>query len=118
MIKGVETGASPVITRRWKYAAPPWRLFDALVDEHDRWLSGPRHVVVAAAARPDRVLFRPWIDDGVDQIEIGITPNAGGSQLTVTALCSASSLTDERRHELRHRLGTIFGAALREWVDW
>jgi hypothetical protein len=40
-----------------------------------------------------------------------------GSAITVLADGDVPQLADETRRWVRHRMGRIFGAALREWVD-
>lgn len=110
-----------VVGRRWKYAPPPWRMFEALTDELDHWLSlltGETKPEVARAVRPSLVVLRPWVDKLINSVEVEITGDGGpGSALLLLATASASTLSDEERRWTRYRLGTIFGSALRDWVD-
>jgi hypothetical protein len=107
------------ITRRWSYAPPAWRMFDALVDEREMWLIGDADSQmpgVIEAHRPDRVILAPWLDKDVDELVVTIEPSGAGSTLTVTA--RAGSALDAATHAtIRHNLGVHFGAALRHWVD-
>lgn len=96
-------------------------MFEALVDETDRWidlLTGEEAPRVAAKRRPDAVLFQPWVDQIVSGVEVLIgLDEVSGSALTVLAYSDRPELLPEERRRVRYRLGTLFGAALREWVD-
>jgi hypothetical protein len=110
-----------VIRRRWTYAPPPWVIYEAVVDEPEQWLSlltAEAKPQVAASRRPDAVLLRPWVDAAVHAVELVIERDRSrGSQVTVLAYSDVPSLDDETRRSVNYRLGTIFGAALRAWVD-
>jgi hypothetical protein len=109
-----------VVGRRWKYAPPPWVMYEAIVDDTEQWLSlltGEARPSVAASRRPDAVLLRPWVDPAVRAVELRIEPDGYGSAITVLAYGDVPQLPDETRRRVRYRLGSIFGAALREWVD-
>jgi len=109
-----------VVGRRWKYAPPPLVMYEAVVDETEQWLSlltGEIPPTVAASRRPDAVLLKPWVDPSVTAVELRIEQDGYGSAITVLAYGDVPQLPDEGRRRVRHRLGTIFGAALREWVD-
>jgi hypothetical protein len=111
-----------IIGRRWKYAPPPWRMYEALTDELDRWLpfaaGETRPKVDQASCRPSSVVFRPWIDKTIRQVEVEITSDgSSGSSMRVLATAKTHLLSDEERRRVRYRLGTIFGLALRKWVD-
>jgi hypothetical protein len=109
-----------VVGRRWKYAPPPWVMFEAVVDDLGRWLSlltGELTPQLAAFRRPDAILLRPWVDSAVTAVELLIEPAGYGSAMTVLAYGEVAQLADETRRWVRYRLGTIFGEALRVWVD-
>jgi hypothetical protein len=109
-----------VVGRRWKYAPPPWAIYEAVVDDTDQWLSpltGEIPPRVTASRRPDAVLLKPWVDSAVSAVELRIERDGYGSAITVLAYGDVPQLPDETRRWVRYRLGTIFGAALREWVD-
>lgn len=109
-----------VVGRKWKYAPPPWLMYEAVVDDMEQWLSlltgeiAPR---VAASRRSDAVLLKPWVDSAVRAVELWIEQDGYGSAITVLAYGDVPQLPDETRRWVRYRLGTIFGGALREWVD-
>jgi len=90
-------------------------------DEMDRWLellTGETKPQVAKAIRPRLVIFRPWVDQLIDFVEVHITDDGGsGSAMRILATANAPTLSDEERRWTRYRLGTIFGSAVREWVD-
>jgi hypothetical protein len=109
-----------VVGRRWKYAPPPWVMYEAVVNDLERWLSplrGDLPPKVAASRRPDAVLLRPWVDSAVAAVELLIEQDGYGSKVTVLAYGDIPQLPDETRRWVRYRLGTIFGEALRVWVD-
>jgi hypothetical protein len=109
-----------VVARRWKYAPPPWVLHDAVVNDSAKWLpllTGEMSPAIASSNRPDTVLLKPWVRADVIAVELRIEPDGPGSVMTVLAYAESPELPDEARRHVRHRLGTIFGAALREWVD-
>jgi hypothetical protein len=113
-----------VVTRRWTYAPPPRVMFEALVDDHGRWLpwafdpEDEAPGVAVAVSRPEVVVFRPWVDPVVSAVEVRIEPDGGpGSALTILAYADRPELSEEETRRVRHRLGTAFGSALREWVD-
>jgi hypothetical protein len=109
-----------VVGRRWKYAPPPWAMYEAVVADTDQWLSpltGEIPPRVTASRRPDTVLLKPWVDSAVSAVELRIERDSYGSVITVLAYGDVPQLPDETRRWVRYRLGTIFGAALREWVD-
>jgi hypothetical protein len=109
-----------VVGRRWKYAPPPRVMYEAVVDDTEQWLSvlaGEIPPEVAGSRRPDAVLLKPWVDMAVRAVELRIEQDVYGSALTVLAYGDVPQLPDETRRRVKYRLGTIFGAALREWVD-
>jgi hypothetical protein len=112
-------GPRQVITRRWKYAAPPSRIYQALVDERRSWLEpwpNERTPGLATAVEHQRVVLSPWVDYRIDDVDVLITTDgAQGSQLTVTTHAGHELSTKERK-SVRYRLGTLFGEALRNWV--
>ena len=109
-----------VVGRKWKYAPPPWLMYEAVVDDMEQWLSlltGEIAPKVAASRRSDAVLLKPWVDSAVRAVELWIEQDGYGSAITVLAYGDVPQVPDETRRWVRYRLGTIFGAALREWVD-
>jgi len=115
-----DTDSPPLIGRKWKYAAPDWRLYDGLVDEQHRWLrrsSGEVVPHIVEAHRPNRVVFQPWVDPRIDHVEILITPDGYGSQAIVLVFAPEELRIPAQRRPIRHRLGSLLGGALRDWVD-
>jgi CTP:molybdopterin cytidylyltransferase MocA len=109
-----------VVGRKWKYAPPARLMYEAVVDELEQWLplqAGEVMPKVAATRKADRVLLRPWVDPVITAVELQLEQDGYGSAMTVLAYGDVPQLPDETRRRVRHRLGTIFGAALREWVD-
>jgi hypothetical protein len=109
-----------VVGRRWTFAPPPWVMYEAVVDDIGRWLSvltGETAPTVAASRRPDAVLLKPWVDSAVTAVEVSIEQHERGAAITVLAYGDVPQLPDDTRRRVRHRLGTIFGGALRYWVD-
>jgi hypothetical protein len=109
-----------VVGRRWRFAPPPWVMYEAVVDDIGQWLSllpGEIAPTVAASRRPDAVLLKPWVDSAVTAVELSIEQDERGAAITVLAYGDVPQLTDDVRRRVRHRLGTIFGGALRYWVD-
>jgi len=123
-MEGDRPWASPtehvVVGRRWKYAPPPWVMYEAVVDDMEQWLSlltGEIRPKVAASRRPDAVLLKPWVEPTVTAVELRIEQDGFGSAITVLAYADVPELPDATRRWVRYRLGTIFGSGLREWVD-
>jgi hypothetical protein len=112
---------SEVVRRQWKYAPPPWRMFDALTDELGHWLDLRNEdgvPEVERAVRPALVVYRPWVDGWIDRVEVEIdSDGVEGSLLRVAATAKEPVLSDEDRRQSRYRLGKVFGSALRRWVD-
>jgi hypothetical protein len=109
-----------VVGRKWKYAPPPRLMYEAVVNDMEQWLSlltGEITPKVAASRASDAVLLKPWVDSAVRALELWIEQDGYGSAITVLAYGDVPQLPDESRRWVRYRLGTIFGAALREWVD-
>lgn len=109
-----------VVGRKWKYAPPPWVMYEAVVDDMQQWLillTGETAPRVTASWRPDAVLLRPWVDSAVSAVELRIEPHEQGSAITVLGYGDVRQLADEARRSVRHRLGKIFGEGLRVWVD-
>lgn len=109
-----------VVGRRWKYAPPPWVIYEAVVDDLERWLSpltGELSPQLAAFRRPDAILLAPWVDPAVAAVELLIEQDGYGSLVTVLAYGEVPQLPDEARRWVRYRMGTVFGGALRVWVD-
>lgn len=96
-------------------------MFEALTDERDRWISlltGELEPKVAAYKHPVYVVFRPWVDPVVSAVEVRMEPDEGsGAALTVLAYADQPELPPEERRWVCYRLGSLFGAALRDWVD-
>ncbi len=113
-------GLREVVRRRWKYAPPPWVMYDALVEERSRWLivePGEPSPAVSASSRAELVVLEPWLDPAVAAMEVRIAADGPGSAATVIAYADADELDPDTRRRIRHRLGVCFGAALRDWVD-
>jgi CTP:molybdopterin cytidylyltransferase MocA len=112
--------AHVVLGRRWTYAPPPWVMYEAVVEHMDRWLvaqPGEPRPNVAASRQPDAVLLQPWVDPAALAVELLIEPYGRGAAITVLAYADAPQLSDDTRRRVKYRLGKIFGAALRDWVD-
>lgn len=98
-------------------------MYEALVDEHHRWLSlltDELQPEVVASQRPSAVIYQPWVDSHISAVEVHIEPPERpdtGAAITVLAYAEQKVLPPEERRWVRYRLGTLFGAALREWVD-
>jgi hypothetical protein len=95
-------------------------MYEAIMDDIEKWLSlqtGEIAPKVAASRRPDAVLLKPWVDATVTAVELRIEQHGPGAAITVLAYGDVPQLPDETRRRVRHRLGEIFGAALRYWVD-
>jgi hypothetical protein len=96
-------------------------MYEALVDDHVRWLPSAfdtSAAEVAMARRPEVVVFAPWVDPTVSAVEVRIEADEGsGSELTILAYAERPELADDETRQVRHRLGTAFGSALRDWVD-
>jgi hypothetical protein len=109
------------VSRRWKYAPPPWVVYEAIVNDNQRWLTllrGETAPKVAVSRRPDAVLLRPWVDPAVIAVELRIEQDgANGSAISVLAYGGGPQLSEETRQRVRYRLGVIFGADLRAWLD-
>lgn len=111
-----------VVGRRWKYAPPPLVMYDALVNEYGRWLTLLTDEIepkLVASEPPVGVIFQPWVNPHVSAVEVRIDPleDDTGASLTVLAYADQEQLPDEERRWVGHRLGSLFGAALRDWVD-
>src|SRR5437660_4123687 len=76
-----------VLSRRWKYGAPPWRLYEALVGEREGWLKtadDERTPALVDALVNERAVLAPWVHEETSDVEVLITTDGGeGSQLTV-----------------------------------
>jgi hypothetical protein len=95
-------------------------LYDALVDEREHWLTLLTDELMpklVEAHRPERIVLRPWVDPLIGEVEVLVGEDGPGSQLTVVAYADRPELPLEERKWARYRLGTLFGAALREWAD-
>ena len=95
-------------------------MYEAIVDDIEKWLTlqtGETAPKVAASRRPDAVLLKPWVDAAVTAVELRIEQDGPGAAVNVLAYGDVPQLPDETRRRVRHRLGTVFGGALRYWVD-
>ena len=113
-------GLHEVVRRRWRYAPPPWVMYDAIVDERDRWLMllpGEAAPTVTRSRRPDLVVLEPSVDPALSSLAITIEADGEGSAATFVGRAEHPELDPHVRRRIHHRLGTTFGAALREWVD-
>lgn len=103
-----------------KYAPPPWRMFDALVDERDRWLLLRDREVdpkVLEAVRPTLVVWGSlWLVSPEDSIRFELTPAESGTAMRFL-WCTGLPPDDRGIALVRQRLNTAFGQDLREWVD-
>jgi hypothetical protein len=112
--------AAQVLVRRWKYACPPRYLFDAVEHNWQAWLGQREDELrpsVVEARTPERILFRPWLDPAIFDLEVLFAAAGAGSQLTVVASVMSDTIEDGDRRRVRHRLGVAFGASLRGHVD-
>jgi hypothetical protein len=103
-----------------RYAPPPWRMYDALVDEVDEWLTlrpGEVRPNVVEASRPGRVVWGSlWPVSPDDTIEFMLADDGAGS--AVRFLWRSSSPPDERGVGIvRHRLNQALGEHLRTFID-
>jgi len=96
---------------------------EALVDDHHRWLTLLTNELepdVVASHHLIEVTYQPWVDPHVSCVELctdllGLPDN--GSAFTALAYADQEALPAEEGAGFVYRLGTLFGAALREWVD-
>ena len=112
-----------VIRRRYKHAPHDAVMYDAIVDERQQWLVlKPGEVVpeVEDAHRPDLIVLRPWLNPVITAVEVRLENigRGGGSWVNVLAYANQEELPPEKRRPIRHRLGEVFGADLRQWVDY
>ena len=97
-----------MVGRKWKYAPPPSVIYEAVVDDMDRWLvvlAGELRPQVAASQRPHAVLLRPWVDPAAVAVELLIEQHGYGSAMTVLAYGDVPRLPDDARRRIKHRLG-------------
>ena len=96
-------------------------MYEALVDKYGRWLTLLTDEVepkIVASQPPVGVIFQPWVDPHVSAVEVRIEQlEDTGASLTVLAYADQEELPADQRRRVRHRLGSLFGAALRDWVD-
>ncbi len=96
-------------------------MFEAIVNDLEKWLlplTGEVVPRITVLRRQQAVLLEPWVDPSVTAVEVRLAPlEDGGTLTTVLAYSPQSDLCAEERKWTRYRLGTVFGAALREWVD-
>ena len=99
-------------------------MYEALVDDYGRWLkllTNERTTQIAASERSVGVIYQPWIDPIVSAVEVRIEPRENpydtGAALVVLAYSEQEELALEDRRRVKYRLGSLFGAALRHWVD-
>ena len=57
------------------------------------------------------------MDSAVTAVELRIEEHGPGAAITVLAYGDVAQFPAETRRRVRHRLGTIFGGAMRYWVD-
>jgi hypothetical protein len=112
-----------VIRRRYKHAPHDAVMYDAIVNERQQWLvlsPGELAPEVADAHRPDLVVLRPWLDPRITAVEVRLENigRGGGSWVNAFAYAIQEELPPEERRPIRHRLGEVFGAELRTWVDY
>jgi hypothetical protein len=110
---------SVVIIRKWRYAAPVWRLYQAIVDECDGWLEaheGERKPEVTELETGARVILAPWVHSSVDEVEVVIGDDGQGSRVTVLVR-GDHELDPDERATVKHGVGVIFGDKLRHYVD-
>jgi hypothetical protein len=109
-----------VIHRRSNLAPPPWRVYEALVDELEAWwisLGGEATPLVLWSKRPDMITwsspFARWPDA---EVHLRLVPGGGGCivQLEQTIQGPAHALVATA---LRHRWGEHLDRDLREWLD-
>ena len=106
--------------REHRFAPPPWRMYDALTDEIERWLRlRPREVSpqVLIKSRPSHVVWSSlWPVSPEDRIEFHIRPDGAGA--AVRFVWSSTKPPDERGIGLvRHHLNEAIAEHLRDWVD-
>jgi hypothetical protein len=109
-----------VIERHWKYAPPPWVLFNAIVNDREQWfapLLGEIDPQCVKSHEPDLVVMRPW-EPPIAAVELRLTSDGDfGSEMRLFAYSINRELSTDEQRRCKHRLGTIFGAKLRDWVD-
>lgn len=117
---GVDDAPMVLAERRHRLAPPPWRIFAALTEEVDRWLTlRPREVkprVVKGVPSSLVEWSSLWPVSPTDSIVFEIEPDGAGC--AVTLRWSTSNPPDEKGIGLvRHRLNYAIGGELRDFVD-
>ena len=77
-----------VVERKWRYAAPPWVVYEAFVNDLDRWLhcsANEPKPALTASHRPDTVLLQPSVDPVVNAVEVRIESDGPGSAVSYLA---------------------------------
>lgn len=109
-----------IADRTYTYAPPPWRMFEALTDEVERWIElRPRMVVplILEATRSASVRWGTmWPSDPRATIEFNLGPDGAGAAVRYVAYAS-NPLDDRGIGLVRHHLAQLFGGRLRRWVD-
>jgi hypothetical protein len=116
----MDDGPVVLAERRHRLAPPPWRIFAALTEDVDRWLTlRPREVRprVVKEVAPCLVEWSSlWPVSPTDSIVFEIEPDGAGC--AVTLKWSSSKPPDEKGIGLvRHRLNYAIGEELRDFVD-
>ena len=112
-----------VVGKRYKHAPHDAFMFDTIVEDRHDWLvlaPGELTPHVAEAHRPHRIVLRPWLDARITALEIRIENigRGGGACLTVLGYSTEEELPPDVRKPIKYRMGQVFGAQLRDWVDW
>lgn len=105
--------------REHRFAPPPWRMFDALVTEHEKWLRlRPREVSpdVEEQERPHHVIWTSlWPISPDDRIEFYVRPDGAGSAVRFV-WCSRRPPDEKGIGLVRHHLNEMIAGDLRRWV--
>ncbi|HET9061213.1 MAG TPA: hypothetical protein VFN61_14940 [Acidimicrobiales bacterium] len=112
---------APVL-RRSKLAPPPWRVFDALVDEIAMWwvsVEGERAPIVLSSERPTSVSYLSSLIEPPDDIVKCTLESSehGGCVLTTQVAEVVDKVTNRQASTLRHRWGEHLDRDLRRWLD-
>lgn len=105
---------------RHRLAPPPWRIFLALTEEVEQWLTlrpGETLPQPIRSTHPSLVEWSSlWPVSSTDSVVFTITPDGQGCAVTLQWL-TANPPDDRGVGLVRHRLNLAIGGELREFVD-
>jgi len=116
----VSSSSSESIGGQKKFAAPLWRLLEAITrDKGQWWVPAPGETIpeTLVADESHVVMSSPWQERSSDRLSFELSAGGAGEGSCVRWTLTYEAPLPVDPNDYRHRINRLIGSALRDFVD-